>query len=205
MSIFPTRRKLMSYAAAGCLALGIQTSARAADDIVIGASMPLTSAFGFAGIPLNLGFQDYVKIANDAGGIGSRKIKYISEDSGYAVDKSIAAFNRITASEKVSLYYGDSTGFSKTINAELNRRDSILMAGENVETSCTDDMDCDETRKINPVLVSQERKHHQPCEQQQQHHALHIGIQKRLCLGISFVGGAYTHQSRSISIVPNNP
>ena len=138
MIIFPTRRKLLSYAAAGCLALGIQTSARAADDIVIGASMPLTGAFGFAGIPLNLGIQDYLKIANDAGGIGGRKIKYVSEDTAYAVDKSIAAFNRITASEKVSLYYGDSTGFAKTINAELSRRDSILMAGTSFATELND-------------------------------------------------------------------
>lgn len=138
MIIFPTRRKLLSYAAAGCLALGIQTSARAADDIVIGASMPLTGAFGFAGIPLNFGIQDYLKIANDAGGIGGRKIKYVSEDTAYAVDKSIAAFNRITASEKVSLYYGDSTGFAKTINAELSRRDSILMAGTSFATELND-------------------------------------------------------------------
>ncbi|MFX7784831.1 ABC transporter substrate-binding protein, partial [Acinetobacter baumannii] len=62
----------------------------AADDIVIGASMPMTGVFGFAGIPLNVGFQDYVKIINDAGGIDGRKIRYIPEDTSYAVDKSIA-------------------------------------------------------------------------------------------------------------------
>ena len=48
---------------------------------------------------------------------------------GYKVDNSVAVFNRITSQEKVSLYYGDSTAFSKTINAELNRRGDIMLAG----------------------------------------------------------------------------
>ncbi|MGL4556496.1 MAG: ABC transporter substrate-binding protein, partial [Afipia sp.] len=111
MSIFPTRRKLLSYAAAGCFALGLNAPARAADDIVIGASMPMTGVFAFAGIALNNAFQDYVKIVNDAGGINGRKIKYVAEDTGYKVDNSVAVFNRITSQEKVSLYYGDSTAF----------------------------------------------------------------------------------------------
>ena len=138
MKHIPRRRKILSYAAAGCLAFGINMQAWAADDIVIGASMPMTGVFGFAGIPLNVGFQDYVKIINDAGGIDGRKIRYIPEDTSYAVDKSIAAFNRITASEKISLYYGDSTGFAKTVNAELNRRGNILMAGTSFATELND-------------------------------------------------------------------
>lgn len=138
MSIFPTRRKLLSYAAAGCLALGLNAPARAADDIVIGASMPMTGVFAFAGIALNNAFQDYVKIVNDAGGINGRKIKYVSEDTGYKVDTSVAVFNRITSQEKVNLYYGDSTAFSKTINAELNRRGDIVLAGASFATELND-------------------------------------------------------------------
>lgn len=138
MRFFPTRRKVLFYTAASCLALNLGAPARASDDIVIGASMPLTGAFGFAGVPINIGFQDYVTIINESGGIEGRKIKYISEDTGYAVDRSIAVFNRITASENVSLYYADSTGFSKTINDELNRRDNILMAGTSFATELND-------------------------------------------------------------------
>lgn len=129
---------VLSFSVAGGLALGLGAQARAADDIVIGASMPLTGVFGFAGIPANNGIQDYVKIVNDAGGINGRKIKYVAEDTAYSVDKSIAAFNRITASEKVSLYYGDSTGFAKTINAELGRRGNILMAGTSYASELND-------------------------------------------------------------------
>ena len=97
MRAFPTRRKVLSYAAAGCLALGLQAPAQAADDIVIGASMPMTGVFAFAGIALNNAFQDYVKIVNDAGGIDGRKVKYVAEDTGYKVDNSVAVFNRISS------------------------------------------------------------------------------------------------------------
>lgn len=138
MKHIPMRRKVLSYAAAGCLALGLGVQARAADDIVIGGSMPMTGVFAFAGIALNNAFQDYVKIVNDAGGINGRKIKYVAEDTGYKVDNSVAVFNRITSQEKVSLYYGDSTAFSKTINAELNRRGDIMMAGASFASELND-------------------------------------------------------------------
>ena len=138
MKLFPTRRKVLSYAAAGCLALGLGVQARAADEIVIGGSMPMTGVFAFAGIALNNAFQDYVKIVNDAGGINGRKVKYVAEDTGYKVDNSVAVFNRITSQEKVSLYYGDSTAFSKTINAELNRRGDIMLAGASFASELND-------------------------------------------------------------------
>ncbi|MCC6756019.1 MAG: ABC transporter substrate-binding protein [Solirubrobacterales bacterium] len=138
MRMLPTRRKVLSFAAAGCLALGLNAPARAADDIVIGASIPMTGVFAFAGVGINNALQDYVKIVNDSGGISGRKLKYVAEDTAYAVDKSIAAFNRITASNKVNLYYGDSTGFAKTINPELTRRGDILMAGTSFATELND-------------------------------------------------------------------
>ena len=54
---------------------------------------------------------------------------YAGEDTAYKVDASVAAFKKITSQNKVNFYYGDSTGFSKTVNAELNRAGNILMTG----------------------------------------------------------------------------
>ena len=42
--------------------------AQAGDDIVIGASVPMTGVFAFAGVDGNAGVVDYVKFINDAGG-----------------------------------------------------------------------------------------------------------------------------------------
>jgi len=129
-----TRRQLMAaLAAVAGLALAPTAHAQA-EDIVIGGSIPMTGVFAFAGIGIHAGIQDYVKIVNDAGGIKGRKLRYVPEDTGYKVDASVAAFKKITSQNKVNLYYGDSTAFAKTINPELDRMGSILMAGASFAT-----------------------------------------------------------------------
>jgi branched-chain amino acid transport system substrate-binding protein len=129
---------LAGLVAAG-LALGaIEANAQSNEDIVLGGSIPLTGVFAFAGVGIHAGIQDHLKIVNDGGGIKGRKIKYVAEDTAYKVDASVAAFNKITGQEKVSLYYGDSTGFAKTINPELDRRGSMLMAGASFASELND-------------------------------------------------------------------
>jgi branched-chain amino acid transport system substrate-binding protein len=98
----------------------------------------MTGVFAFAGVGINAGMQDYVKIINDAGGIKGRKVRYVPEDTGYKVDVSVAAFKKITSQNKVNVYYGDSTGFAKTINPELDRGGNILMAGASFASELND-------------------------------------------------------------------
>ncbi|MFT3953232.1 MAG: ABC transporter substrate-binding protein [Piscinibacter sp.] len=100
-----------------------------AEDIVFGASVPLTGVFAFAGIAIDAGIKDYLTILNEGGGVKGRKVKYVAEDTGYKVDQSMAVFKRITSGNKVSLYYADSTGFVKAVNPELERNGNILMTG----------------------------------------------------------------------------
>ena len=135
------RRRLLAGAAAagaGALAQPLAVLAQGADEIVIGGSIPMTGVFAFAGVGINDGIQDYVKIVNDAGGIKGRKVRYVPEDTGYKVDVSVAAFKKITSQNKVNVYYGDSTGFAKTINPELDRNGNILMAGASFASELND-------------------------------------------------------------------
>ncbi|WP_194722176.1 ABC transporter substrate-binding protein [Noviherbaspirillum malthae] len=130
----PIKKWLAALAAAGTLGLAANASAQGAQqggqgDIVLGGSIPMTGVFAFAGIGIDAGIKDYLKIVNDAGGIKGRKIQYVPEDTGYKVDVSMAAFKKITSQHKVNLYYADSTGFSKTVNPELERAGSMLMTG----------------------------------------------------------------------------
>jgi branched-chain amino acid transport system substrate-binding protein len=125
--------------AAAAMAVTPVASAQAqANEIVIGGSIPMTGVFAFAGIGIHAGIGDYVKIINDQGGIKGRKLRYVPEDTAYKVDVSVAAFKKITSQNQVHLYYGDSTGFSKTINPELNRMGSIMMAGASFATELND-------------------------------------------------------------------
>lgn len=127
------RRRSLVLASAAAMAAPSMVRAQA-DEIVIGGSIPMTGVFAFAGVGINAGIADYVKIVNDAGGIKGRKVRYVPEDTGYKVDVSVAAFKKITSQNKVNLYYGDSTAFSKTINPELERNGNILMAGASFAT-----------------------------------------------------------------------
>ncbi len=130
------RRTTLALAAAASLAAALP--ARAADEIVLGGSIPLTGVFAFAGEGVHAGIQDWVKITNDAGGIDGRMLKYVPEDTGYKVDASVAAFNKITAEYQPNFYYGDSTAFSKTINDQLDRYGKALMAGASFASEIND-------------------------------------------------------------------
>ncbi|MBK6867347.1 MAG: ABC transporter substrate-binding protein [Burkholderiales bacterium] len=135
---FSPRRRGLVLAAGASLALPLAARAQAGEDIVIGGSIPMTGVFAFAGVGINAGIADYVKIINDGGGIKGRKLRYVPEDTAYKVDVSVAAYKKITSQNKVNLYYGDSTGFAKTINPELERNGQILMAGASFATELND-------------------------------------------------------------------
>jgi branched-chain amino acid transport system substrate-binding protein len=133
-SLTSQRRRTLLLAAGASLAAPLASHAQAKEDIVLGGSIPMTGVFAFAGVGINAGMADYVKLINDAGGIKGRKLRYVPEDTAYKVDVSVAAFKKITSQNKVNLYYGDSTGFAKTINPEIDRLGSILMAGASFAT-----------------------------------------------------------------------
>jgi branched-chain amino acid transport system substrate-binding protein len=109
-----------------------------APDIVIGAASPLTGVFAFAGVEGFDGSRDYFDWINRQGGVGGRKIKFIAEDSGYRVDNAVAIFTRLTSQNSIPVFIGDSTGFQKAINPELNRRASTVMAGASFATEIDD-------------------------------------------------------------------
>lgn len=131
-----TRRSLIAAVAGTALIAG--APAAKADDIVIGGSIPLTGVFAFAGIAIEAGMQDYITYVNQNGGIQGRQVRLAYEDTGYQVDQSVAVFNRLTSQHQIHLYYGDSTGFSRTINPELNRMGQMIMAGASFASEIND-------------------------------------------------------------------
>ena len=130
-----TKRKFLTTAAAAAAASALPVAVRAQarpaaqEDIVLGASVPMTGVFAFAGIGIDAGIKDYLQILNEGGGIKGRKVRYVPEDTAYKVDQSMAAFKKITGQNKVNLYYADSTGFVKAVNPELDRMGSMIMTG----------------------------------------------------------------------------
>ena len=121
-------------------ALTVAAPAMAQDKapIVFGGSIPLSGVFAFAGIHLHAGLTDYTDWINSQGGINGHPVEYVMEDTAYEVDRSVAAFKKISGSSSPATYYGDSTGFMKAIASELNSQGNTLMSGASFATVLTD-------------------------------------------------------------------
>lgn len=100
-----------------------------ANDIVVGAAIVQTGPYAVAGIPGYHALSAVFNEVNEKGGIHGRKFRLIQEDTGYKTDVAVAAFKKVTSQNKVTFYYGDSSAFSKTINPELTRMSSVVLAG----------------------------------------------------------------------------
>ncbi|MCX7372319.1 MAG: ABC transporter substrate-binding protein [Alphaproteobacteria bacterium] len=129
----------------GALGLGAALVAHAsgrafaqAPEIVIGAANPMSGVFAFAGVEGFEGARDYFEWLNRAGGVQGRRIRYVNEDSGYRVDQAVAIFTRLTSQHQIPVFFGDSTGFQKAINPELNRRGTTVMAGASFSVEIDD-------------------------------------------------------------------
>lgn len=109
-----------------------------APELVIGAANPMSGVFAFAGVEGFEGGRDYFEAINRAGGIQGRRVRYVNEDSGYRVDNAVAIFTRLTSQYTIPVFFGDSTGFQKAINPELNRRGTTVMAGASFASEIDD-------------------------------------------------------------------
>ncbi|MGR3805449.1 MAG: ABC transporter substrate-binding protein [Marinibacterium profundimaris] len=131
-----TRRAALGAVAGLTLAAGPALAQE--EEIVIGASLPLTGVFAFAGVAIESGLNDYITLLNEEGGIDGKPVRLVYEDTGYKVEQSLAVFNKITSSEDVHFYYGDSTGFAKTIGPEIERSGDMVLAGASFATELND-------------------------------------------------------------------
>ncbi|WP_158969682.1 ABC transporter substrate-binding protein [Chachezhania sediminis] len=98
-----TVKTMLTVAAFGAaIATGAAAQQGVSDDeIVIGSNGDLSGPFAPFFIQAVKAVQMRVDQVNDAGGINGRKIRYIVEDHGYQVPKSMANFNKLINSDKV--------------------------------------------------------------------------------------------------------
>jgi branched-chain amino acid transport system substrate-binding protein len=96
MAILHTsRRRLLSSAAAAGLLLGTRRPARAADEIVVGATVPITGPLAASGLQ----YYDSLQLAQDdinaAGGINGRKLRIAFEDTQASNSIAVNAFIKL--------------------------------------------------------------------------------------------------------------
>lgn len=72
-----------------------------ADQITIGATLPLTGTAAVAGQGLQAGMQIAADEINAAGGVGGRKLKLVLLDDGYTADRVVTNVRRLVSQDKV--------------------------------------------------------------------------------------------------------
>ncbi len=95
-------------------------------DVTVGAVVALTGPFAFAGAPLGEGLKDSLMMANEAGGINGKKIRYVMEDTQYKLDLAKPAFARIMQQYKPLAMYGDSTALGEALAKDITTRYKVL-------------------------------------------------------------------------------
>lgn len=98
----------------------------AQDVVKVGAVLPLTGVFGFAGSQASAAIDDIFTMANEEGGINGKRIQWIVEDGQYKVEVSTAKFRDLMEREKPLVMFGESTAMSKALAPEINSRYKVL-------------------------------------------------------------------------------
>lgn len=112
--------------------------AQSSGDIVIGAAQPITGVFSFAGVAMNMGLNDYCAWRNSRGGVMGRKLRYVSEDSGFKLDQSVAIFKKIMAAEKPNFFYGESTQWVKAVTADAVASGHVMTSSTSLAAAVAD-------------------------------------------------------------------
>ncbi len=73
------------------LSLSLCIGVSFAEEVIkVGAGQPITGRFAFAGKHIHQGLMDSLYYANEQGGVGGKKFKYIYEDTGYDLKRAVA-------------------------------------------------------------------------------------------------------------------
>jgi branched-chain amino acid transport system substrate-binding protein len=127
-----------------CL-IGAPGSSWSQDVITVGGCQPITGRFAFAGLHINEGLMGALNYANEKGGVGGKKFKYIYEDTGYDLMRSMATFKQMMAKDNPVMMYGESTGQGKALAPEINARYHVLYGSTSFSEELAD-------RKNNPYM-----------------------------------------------------
>ncbi len=110
-----------------CLALCLAGGAAlAAQTVKVCAQQPITGRFAFAGKQIHQGLMDSLDWTNEQGGVKGVKMEYIYEDTGYDLQRAVAAFKKMMAKYNPPMDYGESTGQGKALAPEINSRYHVV-------------------------------------------------------------------------------
>ena len=107
------KKILLTGAAIGILASG--GAAMAADGILVGHIADITGATSAVGKPYGQGIADAMNYINAHGGVNGKKIIFETVDYAYEVPRAMAAYKKLTGSDKAAAIQGWGTGDTEAL------------------------------------------------------------------------------------------
>lgn len=120
-------RAIAAVAAVALTATGCSADQPSNDDtITIGASLPLTGEFSQGGQDTQHGYETWVDMTNEAGGLLGNKVSIIVKDDATTQETAVSNYNNLIAQDKVDLLLGSQSSLLNIPASAVAEKNKML-------------------------------------------------------------------------------
>ncbi|MDT5194738.1 MAG: branched-chain amino acid transport system substrate-binding protein [Mycobacterium sp.] len=109
-------------AASGCTADRPENS----DTVTIGASLPLTGEFSQGGLDTQHGYETWVEMTNEKGGLLGKPVQIIVKDDATTQDTAVTNYNNLISQDKVNLLLGSQSSLLNIPASAVAEKNKML-------------------------------------------------------------------------------
>ncbi|CAN5615013.1 ABC transporter substrate-binding protein [soil metagenome] len=123
-----TAFRVVVGAAAFALALSGCTADKPtqSDTITIGASLPLTGEFSQGGLDTQHGYETWVALTNERGGLLGKQVKIVVKDDATTQDTAVSNYNNLISQDKVDLLLGSQSSLLNIPASAVAEKNKML-------------------------------------------------------------------------------
>jgi branched-chain amino acid transport system substrate-binding protein len=112
----------IALAATGCSA----DSGGDSDIIKIGASLPLTGEFSQGGLDTQHGYETWVEMTNEAGGLLGKQVEIVIKDDATQQETAVSNYNNLISQDKVNLVLGSQSSLLNIPASAIAEKNKML-------------------------------------------------------------------------------
>lgn len=112
----------IALAASGCSA----DSSSDSETIKIGASLPLTGEFSQGGLDTQHGYETWVEMTNEAGGLLGKQVEIVVKDDATQQETAVSNYNNLISQDKVNLLLGSQSSLLNIPASAIAEKNKML-------------------------------------------------------------------------------
>ena len=112
----------IALAATGCSA----DEGGDSDTLKIGASLPLTGEFSQGGLDTQRGYETWVELTNEAGGLLGKQVEIVVKDDATQQETAVSNYNNLISQDKVDLLLGSQSSLLNIPASAIAEKNKML-------------------------------------------------------------------------------